>query len=142
MHALFQRALRRYRDAQTVALEKMLEQPGPVKERLRKALTALAEMDLADPDRRGCMAVNTAAELAGVDKEATELVLRLLDRTESAFRMLIEEGRRTGEITSGRDPAALASLLMNTVVGMRLVARVAEGPERLARVIDATIDSL
>jgi TetR/AcrR family transcriptional regulator, transcriptional repressor for nem operon len=139
---LFERALRRYRDSQAVALVEMLERPGPVKGRLRKALTALAEMDLADPDRRGCMAVNTAAELAGVDKEATELVRRMLDRTEGAFQALIEEGQRAGEIAPGRDPAALGSLLMNTVVGMRIVARVAEGPDRLARVIDAVIDAL
>lgn len=141
-HGLFEQALRRYRDSQTRALVEMLEEPGPVKERLRKVLRFLAEADLADPDRRGCMAVNTAAELAGVDRTATELVQRMLDRTEGAFQVLIEEGQRAGEIPPGRDAAALGSLLMNTVVGMRIVARVAEGPERLSRVIDATLDSL
>jgi TetR/AcrR family transcriptional repressor of nem operon len=141
-HGLFERALRRYRDTQTAALVAMLEQPGPVKERLGAALRALAEMDLADPDRRGCLAVNSAAELAGVDQEATEHIRRMLDRTEGAFRALIHEGQRAGEIDPGRDPAALGSLLMNTVVGMRIVARVAEGPERLTRVIDATIEAI
>lgn len=139
---LFQRALRRYRDSQIAALVETLEQPGPVKERLRTALLGLAEMDLSDPTRRGCMAVNTAAELAGVDHAATELVRRMLDRTEDAFRILIEEGQRTGEIAHERDPAALGSLLANTVVGMRLVARVTEGPDRLDRVVDATLDAL
>ncbi|GAA2065219.1 TetR/AcrR family transcriptional regulator [Streptomyces albiaxialis] len=141
-HALFERALRRYRDTQTAALVEMLDEPGPVKDRLRKVLKLLAETDLDDPDRRGCMAVNATAELASVDETAAELARRMLDRTESAFRALIEEGQRSGEIAPGRDPAALGSLLMNTVVGMRIVARVAEGPERLDRVIDATLDSL
>lgn len=141
-HELFRQALRRYRDSQTAALLATLERPGPVKTRLREALTSLAEMDLADPDRRGCLAVNTTAERAGVDKEASDLVSRMLDSTEDAFRMLVREGQRTGEIAARRDSAALGSMLMNTVVGMRLVARVAEGPDRLTRVIDATIDSL
>ncbi|MGW0187392.1 TetR/AcrR family transcriptional regulator [Streptomyces sp. NPDC003362] len=141
-HALFEQALRRYRDSQAVALIQMLEEPGPVKARLRKALELLARMDLADPDRRGCMAVNTAAELAGTDESATELVRRMFDRTEDALRALVEEGQRAGEIAPDRDPAALASLLLNTLVGLRLMARVAEGPERIARVIDAVIDSL
>ncbi|MGW0814213.1 TetR/AcrR family transcriptional regulator [Streptomyces viridiviolaceus] len=141
-HALFEKALRRYRDSQAVALVEMLEQPGPVKVRLRRTLEFLVEMDLADPDRRGCMAVNAAAELAGTDETATELVQRMLDRTEDAFRALIEEGQRSGEIAPERDPAALGSLLLNTVVGLRLTARVAEGPERLTRVIDAVIESL
>ncbi|MEW2623615.1 TetR/AcrR family transcriptional regulator [Streptomyces sp. NPDC048106] len=141
-HSLFEEALRRYRDSQALALVKMLEESGPVKARLRKALRFLAEMDLADPDRRGCMAVNVAAELSSVDETATELVRRMFDRTEGVFRALIEEGQRAGEIEPGRDPAALGSLLLNTVVGMRLMARVAEGPDRLDRVINAMTDSL
>lgn len=141
-HALFERALRRYRDSQAAALIEMLEESGPVKERLRSALWLLVEMDLADPDRRGCMAVNAAAELAGTDEVATELVRRMFDRTEEAFSALVEEGRRAGEIASGRDARAAGSLLLTTVVGLRLMARVVEGPERLSRVIDATVDSL
>ncbi|MER0446965.1 TetR/AcrR family transcriptional regulator [Streptomyces sp. Edi4] len=140
-HALFERALRRYRDSQAVALIEMLEEPGPVKARLRTALEALAVMDLADPDRRGCMAVNTAAELAATDDVAAELVRRMFDRTEAAFQALIEQGQRSGEIAPDRDPAALGSMLLNTIIGLRLIARVAEGPGRLARVIDATLDS-
>ncbi|MCX5401303.1 TetR/AcrR family transcriptional regulator [Streptomyces sp. NBC_00102] len=141
-HALFEMALRRYRDSQAVALIEMVEEPGPVKVRLRRTLKSLAEMDLADPDRRGCMAVNAAAELAGTDQVATELVQRMFARTEDAFRALIEEGQRSGEIAPERDPTAWGSLLLNTVVGLRLMARVAETPDRLVRVIDATVDSL
>ncbi|MBE1590910.1 TetR/AcrR family transcriptional regulator [Nonomuraea angiospora] len=141
-HALFEAALSRYRDSQAAALIEMLEEPGPVKDRLRRALRSLSEMDLADPDRRGCMAVNTAAELGQSDESAARLVRRMLDRTEEAFRALVEEGRRTGEIAADRDARAAGSLLLNTVVGMRLLARVADGPDRLTRVIDAVVDSL
>ncbi|MGW7069052.1 TetR/AcrR family transcriptional regulator [Streptomyces sp. NPDC054855] len=141
-HALFERALRRYRDSQAAALIEMLEESGPVRERLRAALWLLVEMDLADPDRRGCMAVNAAAELAGTDEVATELVRRMFDRTEEAFAMLVAKGQRAGEIDAGRDARAIGSLLVTTVVGLRLMARVVEGPERLTRAIDATIDSL
>ncbi|MFG2650600.1 TetR/AcrR family transcriptional regulator [Streptomyces sp. NPDC048436] len=141
-HALFEQALRRYRDGQAAALVEILGEPGPVKERLRAALWLLVEMDLADPDRRGCMAVNTAAELAGTDEVATELVRRMFDRTEEAFCAVVEEGQRAGEIAPGRDAQAVGSLLLNTTVGLRLMARVAEGPGRLSRVIDAMVDSL
>ncbi|MER6002501.1 TetR/AcrR family transcriptional regulator [Nonomuraea angiospora] len=141
-HALFEAALSRYRDSQAAALIEMLEEPGPVKDRLRRALRLLSEMDLADPDRRGCMAVNTAAELGQADENAAQLVRRMFDRTEDAFRALVEEGRRTGEIAADRDARAVGSLLLNTVVGMRLLARVADGPDRLTRVVDAVVDSL
>ncbi|MEV4354053.1 TetR/AcrR family transcriptional regulator [Nonomuraea sp. NPDC049625] len=141
-HALFEAALSRYRDSQAAALIEMLKEPGPVKDRLRRTLRLLSEMDLADPDRRGCMAVNTAAELGQSDESAAQLVRRMFDRTEDAFRALVEEGRRTGEIAADRDARAVGSLLLNTVVGMRLLARVADGPDRLARVVNAVVDSL
>jgi TetR/AcrR family transcriptional regulator, transcriptional repressor for nem operon len=139
--SLFEKALQRYRDTHAARLA-VLDEPGPVKVRLRNLLLSLVETDLADPDHRGCMAVNTAAELAGTDEAATELVRRLFDRTEDTFRALIEEGQRSGEIAPGRDPDAIGSLLLNTVVGLHLQARITESPARLIRVIDATVDSL
>ncbi|MGH4031724.1 TetR/AcrR family transcriptional regulator [Actinomycetota bacterium Odt1-20B] len=140
--ALFRLALRRYRDSQALALVALLEEPGPVRARLRKALLLLVEMDLADADRRGCMAVNTAAEMGSSDEEATDVVRRMFDRTEEAFRAAVEEGQRAGELTPGRDPRAQASLILSTLVGLRLVARVEQGPDRLTRAVDALLDAL
>jgi TetR/AcrR family transcriptional repressor of nem operon len=140
-HALFELALRRYRDSQGVALLKMLEESGSVKDRLRRTLRVLAEMDVPGADRRGCMAVNAAAELAGTDESATDLVRRMFDRMEEVFRSLIEEGLRSGEIAAGRDARAMGSLLLNAAVGLRLMARITDA-DRLSRVIDATVDAL
>jgi TetR/AcrR family transcriptional repressor of nem operon len=140
-HALFELALRRYRDSQGVALLKMLEESGSVKDRLRRTLRVLAEMDVPGTDRRGCMAVNAAAELAGTDESATDLVRRMFDRMEEVFRSLIEEGLRSGEIAAGRDARAMGSLLLNAAVGLRLMARITDA-DRLSRVIDATVDAL
>ncbi|UQI47074.1 TetR/AcrR family transcriptional regulator [Streptomyces sp. HU2014] len=138
-HALFERALTRYRDTQAAALVELLDRPGPVRPLLREALELLIEMDLADPDRRGCFAVNTATELAGVDAGSTELVRRMFARTESALRATVERGQRAGEIDPGRDAQAVASLLLATVIGMRVIAKTAEGPERLRRVAEAAL---
>ncbi|WP_172382939.1 TetR/AcrR family transcriptional regulator [Streptomyces sp. MNP-20] len=141
-HALFERALRRYRDTQAQRLIALFESEGPVKERLRAALELLVALDLADPDRRGCMAVNTAAELAGTDPAASELVREMFARTESALQALVEEGKRSGEIAPNRNAACVGSLLLNTVVGLRVTARVAEGPEGTHRTIRAVLDLL
>ncbi|MFD5756708.1 TetR/AcrR family transcriptional regulator [Streptomyces sp. NPDC127044] len=139
---LFEQALRRYRERQTSVLLQALEEPGPAKARLRRALETLVRTDLADPDHRGCMAVNTAAVVARTDEVATALVRRAFERNESAFRAVIEEGQRSGEISPERDPASLAAMLQNTVVGLRLTVRVADDADRRARIIDTVIDSL
>jgi TetR/AcrR family transcriptional repressor of nem operon len=64
------------------------------------------------------MAVNTAAVVvARTDEVATDLVRCVFERNESAFRAVIEEGQRSGEISPGRDSAGLAAMLQNTVMG-------------------------
>lgn len=140
--ALFERALERYRDAQAVLLIEVLQQPGPVKARLSAVLEALVDIDFAAPVRRGCMAVNTAAELGGVDEAATGLVREMFERTEQAFVALIEEGQRAGEIDAGRDPQAIGSLLLNTVVGLRVIAMVADGPARSRAIVRTVVEPL
>jgi TetR/AcrR family transcriptional repressor of nem operon len=136
-HALFELALNRYVDARIHDLTNLLTEPAPVKQRLRRTLELIA-----GEGTRGCMIVNTAGELAGTDEAAVRAVRRDFDLVESAFQALIDEGQGSGEIAADRDPAALASMLLNTMVGLRLLARAGDGPERLHRVIDATIDSL
>ncbi|MBT2383426.1 TetR/AcrR family transcriptional regulator [Streptomyces sp. ISL-11] len=139
---LFERALERYRDTRAAELVGILDRPGPVRPRLRAALELLVEMDLADPARRGCLAVNTATERAGVDPVSAELVRKMFARTEDAFRAAVERGQRAGEIDAGRDAHAVAGLLLATIIGMRVIARTAEGPERLHRVVDAVLTAL
>ncbi|MCQ9179736.1 TetR/AcrR family transcriptional regulator [Streptomyces sp. IBSBF 2953] len=139
---LFDLALRRYLDLQNAAVAELLDGSGPVKERLRTALHFIAQSDLADPDRRGCLALNAAMEFGRTDEAVTSQVRGMFDRFEGAFRALVEEGQRAGEIDPGRDAVALADLLLNTVNSVKLMARVESGPERLLRMIDVTVDLL
>lgn len=140
-HALFEKALERYRDDQAAGLIALLERPVPVKERIRTALEFLVEANVRDP--RGCMVVNTAAELGGGGDPGVSATVRdQFARTESAFRGAVEEAQRSGEIDPGRDPGALAGMILGTVLGLQILARAGEGRERLARVVDGLLDSL
>ena len=132
--ALFDRALARYTDLRATGLAAVLDGPGPARERIRIALTRLAETP--DP-MRGCLAVNTAGELTG-DPAAGAVVGRMFARIEDAFRAAIEDGQRAGDIAGGRDPALLASLLLSSFIGMVVVAKTgATGHTR--RTIDAVM---
>ncbi|WP_026415934.1 TetR/AcrR family transcriptional regulator [Actinomadura oligospora] len=139
--ALFEKALERYRDDQAAGLIELLESPGPVKERLRRALEFLVEVNVLDP--RGCLVVNTAAELGGGgDPAMGETVRSQFARTEAAFRGAVEEAQRSGEIDRGRDPRTLASMILSTLLGLQVLARAGEGRERLNQVVDGLLDSL
>ncbi|MEU6393066.1 TetR family transcriptional regulator [Streptomyces sp. NPDC046939] len=140
--ALFDRALARYRDTQAVRLTELLDGPAPVRTRIREALRLLVELDFTDPDRRGCMAVNTATELASADPEAAEAVRKMFARTEQAFLAALQEAQRAGEIDAARDVRALAALLLSTVIGMRVLAKTADGRAQVERVVDGLLDTL
>jgi TetR/AcrR family transcriptional repressor of nem operon len=77
-----------------------------------------------------------------MDDTATEIVRAVLDGMESAFQAAIQEGQRGGEIDAARDSRQLASLLLTTAIGMSVVAKTAQGPQRLRRVVDAVMASL
>ncbi len=139
---LYDLALRRYLDMRIRSVGSMLESPGPVKDVLRRVLMYLVETDLERPDRRGCFATNSAVEFGRIDEEVTAGVLDLFGRTEAAFRALIERGQRDGDIRRDLDAAASASMLLSTATGLHVLARVESGPERLRRVVDATLELL
>ncbi|MFM9499674.1 TetR/AcrR family transcriptional regulator [Streptomyces galilaeus] len=139
---LFDLALRRYLDAQAAAMNDLLDESGPVKERLSRALHLVAETDLADHERRGCMAMNTAVEFGQSDEALTTAVRGMLDRADRTLRALVEEGQRAGDISRAHDPEDLAALLLNTITGLRVMARVEPGPARIKRAIDTTLNLL
>jgi TetR/AcrR family transcriptional repressor of nem operon len=141
-HGLFELALRRYGDRKVAALTELLDSPGPVKPLLRGVLRQLALVDPDDPRPRGCLATNTMAELAGSDEVATDLVRGIFDRIEGTLQAAVERGQRAGEIDASRDPRDIASLLLGVLVGMNVLAKAAEGPERLSRIVDAALAGL
>lgn len=138
-YGLFIATLARYHDHEASKLtDALITQTGPVRDRIRAAVQPY----LATDDQAGCFAVNTAVELAATDEAAAELVRRMFDRLRDTLRALIEEGSLTGEITAGRDPAALAAMLMNTINGLRLLARTGRDPDELRQILDTTLDLL
>ena len=130
---LFSLALDRYRDQQAIQVDHALEAPGPIKQRIADALELMIEMNFADPDRRGCLAVNTAAELAGFDEDATDRVRAMFDRTEHTFLDAIRIGQASGEISREVDPEDLASHLLTTLIGIQLLSKTTRDPARLKR---------
>ena len=132
-HALFEQALRRYGDERVTRLTEVLNRPGPVRARLRSALERLAAPEHAHLVKRGCLAVNTVAELGERDKAALAIVRSVFDRMEHALQATIEEGQRNGEIDRGRDAKDIAGLLLSTIIGMTVIAKAGRG-DRLRRI--------
>lgn len=139
---LFGRALDRYRDQQAILVDEALARPGPVKDRIANALVLMVDMNAADPDRRGCLAVNTAAELAGFDEDATDRVRAMFERTTATFLDVIRTAQAAGELRDDLDPEAVATHLLTTLVGLQLLSKARTDPSALKRSIAVALAPL
>jgi TetR/AcrR family transcriptional repressor of nem operon len=137
-HALFVRALSRYADAQDVGLRAAAEAPGSPTATIRTLLeTALPDAAAGPP--RGCLIVNSATELAAHDPEAAARVEQHFATVQDVLRTLVERGQRGGEIATVLPPAALATVLHNAWLGLRVQSRAGVPAADLRTAIDATV---
>ncbi|AXB43013.1 TetR/AcrR family transcriptional regulator [Amycolatopsis albispora] len=120
---LFVRALQHYCDTATQHQIDFLEQPGPPpREKLRALLLGTVEDEFTG-DNRGCLAVNTVAELGGKDPEISAKLAKDAERYVAAIGAVVAAGQRAGEIDTKRDPLLLARFLHSQISALRMGAR-------------------
>ncbi|MEU6829958.1 TetR/AcrR family transcriptional regulator [Nocardia beijingensis] len=139
--ALFDAALRRYDQLGAELAADLLSRPGSTRECVAAFLCGMVDSDLAQPVRRGCLAVNTAMELGGHDAEITSAVRAMQDRVIAALEARIDQGRRDGDVRAGTDARAAAEFLMNTIVGLRVMAKTYDAPT-LHRIVETALTGL
>jgi TetR/AcrR family transcriptional repressor of nem operon len=141
-HALFEQALRRYGDERVAGLTRGLAESGPVSQRVKRYLERLVAPEHEKMLRRGCFAANTAAELGRHDPAAATIVRGTFERMESVLEATVVEGQKRGELDSDLEPQAVASLLLATLIGITVLAKVdrpAARGKRIARALAALL---
>lgn len=138
-HALFEQALRRYGDERVAGLSRWLADSGPVGHRINMYFERLAAPENVAALRRGCFAANTAAEVGASDPVAMKIVRSTFERMESVLEATVREGQEGGELDDDEaiDPKAVASLLLATLVGITVLARVDGSSLRTKRIARA-----
>jgi TetR/AcrR family transcriptional repressor of nem operon len=127
-HALFALALHRYAERSMRARFERLEREHSPAGAIRSFVRELIEKSVTDPDRRGCMIVNSALEVSPHDAELSKVIGGYLGEIEAFFRRCLERGQRSGEISAAIDPHDSARLFLAVVLGLRVVAR--SNPDR------------
>jgi len=120
---LFLRALDRYLDGTMRERIARLERTMPPKEAVKAFIGEIVEHSLNDPERRGCMLVNAATEIAPHDAEFGREIASRLEELQGFFRRMIAKARAEGTVPSDREPVELARLLLGIVLGIRVLAR-------------------
>src|SRR5271165_2592021 len=90
---------------------------------IRTFFDEIIERSVDDEQRRGCMLVNAALELAPYDPEFRQLVNEEMMFIEAFFRRCVAAGQKDGSIASTRPAEGLAKLLLSVLLGIRVLAR-------------------
>ncbi|MFJ8472637.1 TetR/AcrR family transcriptional regulator [Kitasatospora sp. NPDC094011] len=127
---LYLRALERYSEQQDPDRLADLSQPGPVLPAVRALVRRYAQAGEEDR-RRGCFITNTAVELAPHDPGAARRVEASFDHLETSLTAALLRAEAQGELPVGREPRALARMLVVLLQGIRVVGKTADGAPRV-----------
>ena len=140
--ALLMGSLDRY--ARLVVPEKLgaLERPGASLTEVRAYFDGLVTDLLSPEGRMGCLMVNSTVELAAEDSEVARVVRDHMARLQRNVTRALRNAKRRGEIPRQVDPAARATLLMATGMGLLVVGKTNPGREVLETIVDAAFADL
>ncbi|RSD08081.1 TetR/AcrR family transcriptional regulator [Amycolatopsis eburnea] len=139
--ALFQRSLAHYTDTQLGKRQAILDGPGTAAERLAAVLDQAVEDDV-ESRRRGCLVVNTLAELGVPDDEVGAALRNDTDRNLAMFAECVREGVLDGSLRDGLDPATVAEFLLGTTSGLRVMARRGTSRDSMHAVADLALKAI
>lgn len=120
---LFRSALQHYSERRTRACLRNIECLTSPADRIRTFVARLIEAALGDPDRMGCLVINTAIELGPHDEEIEAIVAGYLGEVESFFRRNFEAAQRAGEADLTVTPEDAARSFSTLMFGLRVRAR-------------------
>lgn len=121
--ALFERSLERYANRSMRDRIVRMEAEHRPKEAIRAFLAEIVERSLKDPDRKGCLLINSALDVAPHDAEIGKVVASYLDELRAFFQRNIEAAQRAGQMSGTLDAEETADHLLGVLAGIRVLAR-------------------
>ncbi|MGE8204681.1 TetR/AcrR family transcriptional regulator [Heyndrickxia sp. NPDC080065] len=141
-HELYKQVLERYHEIGIREQMKLLNTPIPVKERLRNFFEWALKEDFENIDQKGCLLINASVERANNDLMVQEIFSRHVELLKQAIEKVMEEGLRTGEISKKQSAADLASLILSSYYGFRVLNVSMQNRILAEQVIKGTMESI
>lgn len=139
--SLFLEALDHYSQTQGDQCAQLLAQASG-KAALRRFFMAALEQACQDSERKGCLMVNSMAELGAHDPEVQAKIRQSRDYLRAQFQRTIERGQADGEISRRHVPALLAEFLINSLYGLQISTRMMADQATLMQIVDITLQAL
>ncbi len=140
-HALFSAAIDHYGRTVTRGLENTLAAPGSPLANIRRSLSSMADQAL-NGSCRGCLATNTAIELAQHDPQSGDAVTGLLQRIEKACHGALRRAVDAGELGPGTNTRAQARFLTGMVQGVVVMGKASSSRATLRDIVAVALGAL
>ncbi|WP_214887693.1 TetR/AcrR family transcriptional regulator [Exiguobacterium sp. s142] len=119
--SLFLASLGEYEKFITHEMETIIRQHESIKSAIEDVFRFILRSSETYP--KGCLSVNAAVELSLVDQEIDRMATTMFHRTENMFQELIQQGQRTGELSTDIDAEQTARFLHNNLIGLRVLIK-------------------
>lgn len=140
-HELYEQTLQRYHEHWIQVQTAILEQPGPVKERLRGLLEWAVEKDFEDSSN-GCFLINATMERGRTDSIVEVWSNRHVECLESVLNRVIEKGIESGEITSDRSALELSRTFICSYYGLRTLNVTTQNRDMAEQIVEGTMANI
>jgi TetR/AcrR family transcriptional repressor of nem operon len=140
--ALFVRSLERYANRSMRERIARLELNRQPREAILAFLAEIIDRSVTDPDRKGCLLVNSALDVAPHDAKIGKAVGDYLGEIRAFFRRNIVAAQQAGEVPNGIDAEPVSAHLLGVVLGIRVLARTGAKRKLLEGVARPALDFL
>jgi AcrR family transcriptional regulator len=139
---LFLRVLDDYRAEQVAGVQQALAGPKPAWERLVSLVMAAADRAGTDDGRRGCLLVNSTAELKARDPEVLARARQTYGAIEDLLAACLREAQHEGDLRAGADTRELARLLLAVLQGVEFLGKTGMDTAALRQIAEAALSTL
>jgi TetR/AcrR family transcriptional repressor of nem operon len=136
---LFLRSLQRYRQSESEGLLAFLEAQEPNLASVQKLLEYVVASSCKTGGCKGCLMVNSAAEMGARDPEVRDMVAENVSEVVAAFEVFFQKGQQSGTFPEGRDAGAMAIALFHSITALRVTTKVVNDPAFFQKNIAATL---
>lgn len=135
---LFVAALKHYRQAYTQKMLDIIKESEDIKTTIKELLQYI-QQDVAENKKTGCMMVNTAVEMTGMEPFISNIVQENMDAIEKALEEKIQSAQKNGIIAKKHSAKALSRQLTNTINGLRISEKLGVERNHYSDVMDVTM---
>lgn len=138
-HELYEQALLRYHETGIEAQIGILEQSGPLKDRLRSLLEWAIGEDFSQEGRRGCLLINAAMERAAHDPMVERIFEQHIGMLRLALVRGIEAGFGADRLARGPSASELADSFLSSYYGLRVLNAAVQNRAMAEQIVEGTL---